>query len=178
MTFLSMGCRMSGLFVVVFSVLLISCSSTRKGDAEKDSKDQDRQQRLAPLLPGGEQVPPGHCRVRGTVVRIDSLVATPDTSNPCSRFPCRATVRVDSVLGYGAAFVHPLPLGSEIVVTFIFTLHPTAEIFPAMKESFPGLSIGSVFLADIEGTEGMAVHEKSEFSFSIYGYKVIPTNHI
>ncbi|HLA68070.1 MAG TPA: hypothetical protein VJN65_00055 [Bacteroidota bacterium] len=132
--------------LVVFSafiliLLLISCSST------KDMADQNQNSAPQPAGPG---VPPSHCRILGTVVKIEDYRST-KSDDPCSKAPCVATVRVEEVLGYGSGFSRTLHKAAEIRVHFRLTLGPTKEILPEVVPPLPGLSVGSRFQADISG---------------------------
>lgn len=151
-------------------LLVISCSSSHK-----ETKTAEPSKKEALLRASSEQrhqIPPGSCRLIATVVSIDdSLAENPD--DPCSQTPCRAVVRVDSVLGYGQGFAPPLARGNELEVTFKFTLHPTDTLFPNMTQSYPGLAVGETFLADVEALRtGMS--PKDHPNFLVYGYKKQP----
>lgn len=106
-------------------------------------------------LPGPPQqqnpLPPNTCRVRSTIVAIDTSFAGASASDPCAKFPCKATVRVDEVVGYGSAFERTLSAGQTVTVTFAYTLVPTRLAYPDMKPGLPGLEVGSSFIADVEG---------------------------
>lgn len=145
--------RLPLLLCIVYSAMLISCGPAKEGSAAQTEGKAARTETIAP----------NHCRIVGTIVSVDSTLDLSDTSNPCSRYPCRATVRVDSMLGYGMAFPHPLPSGSRIPVTFLFTLHP-------------GLSIGTQFRADVLAVEGIAQTGQNPPAFSIAGYTVVATH--
>ncbi len=96
-------------------------------------------------------LPPNTCRVRSTIVAIDTSFTGASSSDPCAKFPCEATVRIDEVLGYGSAFDRTLSAGETVTVTFAYTLAPTRLAYPDMKPGLPGLEVGSSFTADIEG---------------------------
>ncbi len=117
-----------------------------------------------------ENISPGHCRITGTIVRIDSTLDSGNKNNPCSKVPCTAVVKVDSVWGYGLGFP-PLGIGKEITIKFKFTLGPTTkELFPGMKDFYPGLKIGDSFLGDIQKELESGTAGKGNF-FTIYGYR-------
>ena len=97
-----------------------------------------------------EKISPDHCRIIGTVVKIDTLLYRQDLNSPCSKAPCMADVRIDSVLGYGSDFP-PLKLGKVIKVRFGFTLSPTTkDLFPHIVGYFPGLDVNDSFKADLQ----------------------------
>lgn len=101
----------------------------------------------------GEPIPPNHCRIVGTVVAIDQSLKSSDPQSPCSKAPCLATVRVDSILGYGSAFGNPIAVGRQVEVMFGFTLSPTKEILPQLTQAYPGLKVGSSFAANVRSDE-------------------------
>jgi hypothetical protein len=115
---------------------------------------------------------PNQCRLVGTVVAIDSTFTTADPDDPCAKAPCRATVRIETVLGYGPAFLRPLANGEEIPVTFMFTLAPTQDLVANLSRSYPGLRLGAKFLADVEAREAPAIGESGSTAFVIYGYEL------
>lgn len=96
-------------------------------------------------------LPPNACRVRSTIVAIDTVLRGVSASDPCAKFPCKATVRIDEVVGYGSAFDRTLSAGQTVTLTFAYTLAPTRLAYPDMKPELPGLEVGSSFTADIEG---------------------------
>lgn len=116
---------------------------------------------------------PGSARLRGTIVAVNRDALSADATSPCGRYPCTATVRVDSVYGYGAGFPSPMAPGEEFVATFEFTLGPTKELFPGMQESYPGLDAGSVFDADIIYMQrpGRNADPRRDGSLTVYDYR-------
>lgn len=102
----------------------------------------------------GGHVAPNHALIVGEIVEIESATFDPsDVESPCSRIPCVANVRVESVLGVGMGFPQPFVEGATHRMKFAFTLGPTVDVFPEMKPSLPGLESGSRFTADITGYE-------------------------
>ena len=159
--------------VVVFLLLMIfSCKSAYQ---TKDKQKNDNPQARESLLRASSQaltIPPKNCRIVGTIVFVDEPRSDLGADDPCSKVPCQAVVRVDSILGYGQGFVKPLGKGKEIEVLFKFTLSPTKDLFPNMEESYPGLKLGSYFLADIEGYAIPQIDSNKQARYLIYGYEV------
>jgi len=93
------------------------------------------------------------CRIVATVLSVDSSLAAGSPDDPCTKAPCRAMVRIDSVLGYGSAFPLPFTPGQVIRTRFSFTLSPTAVLLPSVKPPLPGLAAGSHFKTDVRSTE-------------------------
>ncbi len=85
----------------------------------------------------------------GTVISINKKQLSQDTNSPCSKVPCWANVKVDSILGIG----HGGPffsVGDTLKVNFVFTLSETTEeLIPNLDKRLPGLDIGEKFRANI-----------------------------
>lgn len=125
------------------SMCIVSCRSSK--DTGGEAREETTVQRPTDPGPG---VPPGHCRIVGTIVAVDP-VASGDTGDPCSRVPCTAVVKIDEIVGYGSGFTSTLGKGAEIRIRFQYTLSPSADMFPKMEPSLPGLKQGSRFQADV-----------------------------
>ena len=139
-----------GLLALAGLGTTLVCSSCSPA---KDPAAGQRDSTSAPPAPILTQtlIPPNACRVHATILAIDSSFTDGSSTDPCSRFPCRATVRIDEVLGYGSAFNSPLPPGETMSVHFTLTLAPSNLVFPDMKPELPGLAVGNAFAADVEG---------------------------
>ena len=135
--------------VCVCATFLIACGSSKTTQEDKHSGSTPTIQ-LA-----GERIPPNHCRIVGTVVAIDQSLNSSDPQSPCAKDPCSATVRVDSILGYGSAFGGPIAVGQQVQVSFGFTLSPTKEILPQLTQAYPGLKVSSSFVANVRSNEGL-----------------------
>jgi hypothetical protein len=143
----------------IFALLmfLISCSGyTDKSVRGENVDHQDKGPRVQ--MPQPAHIAPGHCRIVGTVIRIDTTLSS---TGPCAKAPCRATVIVDSILGYGSAFGNPLAVGRHIYVRFELTTAPTtSDLFPNTCVRLPGVSVGTRIRTDLEarlemgGSEG------------------------
>ena len=104
----------------------------------------------------------------GTLVSVDSTL---DGSGPCSKAPCRGTIRVDSIVGYGSAFGSPLSLNQQIEAHFTFTLAPTTKyLFPNTTLALPGLTVGEKFQADVESRKEMGIGARN-ISYDIQDYQ-------
>ena len=146
------------LYVITFMLMfIVSCSSSK--DSNKISMNSS------------PTTAPGYCRIKGTIIKIDSTLET-NNNSPCSKLPCTALVRIDSVLGYGAGF-GSINAGTEINLKFAFTLGPsTKELFPNMTDRLPGLTINSQFIADIKHNNVLNTNEsKNMKTYLVYGYK-------
>lgn len=141
--------------LLVTTMLLIGC---------KSSQQQSDIQQLPTL------VAPNHCRVMATVVGIDSTLLSRNADDACSKVPCRAYVRIDSVLGYGSSFTKPFSHGQTIVLEFRYTLYPTATLFPKMQPSYPGLNIQSRFIGDVRVLEQLNAQTSESVTYEIFSY--------
>ena len=162
------------LIVLFYCCAAVACSKANRGAApgEQTGVREETSTTNKPRAIAGPRIPPNHCRIIGSIVSIDETLISSDPSNPCSKVPCRATVRIESVLGYGSAFTDPLSRGAEIVVQFTFTLSPTKDLFPDMSREYPGLTAGSRFLSDVEALQMRERGENSSTKYVIYGYEV------
>ena len=134
------------LIATISASALESCASSRAPESTRtNAVDSSRM----PADPG-PGLAPDHCRLVATVVRIDEG-RSEGASDPCSKAPCNATIRVQQVLGYGSGFTVPLAIGNEILVHFLFTLGTTRELFPGLNPPLPGLQVGSTFEAELSG---------------------------
>lgn len=149
-------------FLIVSCFFIVSCSSSRYDKKERADVPKN------PVPLAGETIPPNTCRLVATVISIDPTLKSGNDKDPCSKAPCFATVRVDSIVGYGAAFTKPLAVGNTISVTFAFTVAPTKEIIPSLSQSYPGVAKGTTFSADVISQQGL----NDEVSYRIYEYKI------
>ncbi|HTP12598.1 MAG TPA: hypothetical protein VMM37_03185 [Bacteroidota bacterium] len=150
------------LLLIVMPALLAACAS------QSDKTVREEGQKPAMLGVQGEKIAPGRCRIVGTIISVDPTL---EATGPCAKAPCRAVVRVDSILGYGSAFGTPMPVHGHVPVRFAFTLAPTTEdVFPTMTSRLPGLSVGSSFRTDIESRAEMSP-EGNRSSYVIYTYE-------
>jgi len=157
--------QLAGGFCMAF--LILSCRSSQ--DQVKKEEAPSQTQKPADVGPG---VPPGHCRIVGTVISISTALSA-KTEDPCSKASCVASIKVDEILGYGSAFTSPLSKGKEIQVRFTFTLAPSKEMYPQMSPSLPGLVLGSRFQADLSaGDMSMSDDASKTPAFSIGLYTI------
>jgi hypothetical protein len=156
--------RIRPFLAIVVLTGLAACAS------QSDKSVRDEGQKPRPIAAQGERIAPGKCRMVGTLTSIDTTL---EATGPCSKAPCRATVRVDSVLGYGSAFGAPVAVAAQIAVHFAFTVAPTtSDLFPNMTERLPGLQVGSKFQTDIESRLEMG-STGNRPTYLIYDYKIL-----
>ena len=161
------------IITVVLITVFSACSSEsgRTSEAEQTGSVSESASRGIPGTTSAP-IPPNHSRIIGVVANIYDIAETSDLSKPCSQVPCQATIRIESVLGYGSAFGRPLAKGSEITGFFPFTLMPTHTLFPTLEKDYPGLSVGSRFLADVESRLAFQPGKGENVLYRIYGYEI------
>jgi len=155
--------------VLVSLLVLFSCKSTQQ---KKEQASADQPQKASSLKIGAHDIPPGQCRIIGTIVSIAEIQKPGNADDPCSQAPCQAVIRVDSVLGYGQGFIRPLSKSKEVPITFKFTLSPTKDLFKNMTKTYPGLEVSSKFRATVEAQQLLGT---KSFKYSISGYEIIKT---
>ena len=142
------------LIILSLSFIYMGCSTSKEEKASPQKRE--------------EKIPPGHARIVGVITKIEPVAENNNLKDPYNKVPSIAMVKVKGV-EYGAGFP-ALTINSEIKVKFQFTLAPTSkELFPNMKDSYPGLKVGQEFTALVQFTESM---DKNLPSYLIYGYKI------
>ncbi len=148
---------------------LAACGGSKEnGKAGGDLKDEMNEDMKASLAMKGGPIPPNHCRIVGTIIAVDESYRGSSEGDPCSKAPCMATVRVDSVIGYGSAFGGTVGVGSEISVKFSYTLGPSQEVFPDQSMSLPGMKMGSRFQADVQSAGEMLAGGGAKYTIGSY----------
>lgn len=151
------GLTTSQVKLIPFALLFIGCA------AGNNAATLSRQ--------AGEKVPPGHCRVIAEVVRIDSTFLENSGNGPCSKAPCTAWILVRSVIAHGSGTDQIGP-GDTLQTRFAFTLAPTSKKeFPGLNTQLPGLSVGSVFTADIQAMPPHLHTAHRGEVYMVYGYR-------
>ncbi len=158
-----MGLARMGLAPVGLAIILLACGTSKQ---EKVQGEQTAKEKLVinPPPPGPA---PGTCKIVATVETIDKTLKGTSEKDPCGKAPCMATIKIDSVLGYGSAFPTVLGLGKRLTVRFAHSLNPTKDVWPEIQPPLPGLRVGAKFEALINGASLMG---KTEPEFTIYSY--------
>ena len=134
------------------SILLFNCTSPKENKTLSDS-----------------DISPSTAKIVGTITAIEPVTDSGNLSGPCAFAPCIALVKVSSAR-YGSAFPQ-LVMGKEIRIKFLFTLEKTTkELFPNMKEEYPGLEVGDKFTAVV--AHKLSADETAPI-FQILGYEKI-----
>ena len=150
---------------VLLMVLSTGCSKESQETTKQEEQAPGRKYAQVPIsaLDPNKMVPVGACRIVGTVLSVDTTELSANGDGPCSRVPCVATVRIDSILGTGSSFARPLTVGSAVLVRFAYTLSPSKELFPRMDPPLPGLRTGTQFRALMQSSA-----EGSTYSVEMY----------
>jgi hypothetical protein len=151
--------------VLLSGMLLISCGTSKE---ERGHSDDSRVVKEHMVIHAPVPIPPNNCRVIATIESIEKTFEGANDKDPCGKAPCLATVRIDSVLGFGSAFPSSMSAGKIIRVRFALTLNSTKEILPEVLPALPGLSVGSRFEALINGSMAMG---RPDPVFTVYGYE-------
>ena len=89
------------------------------------------------------------CKITGRIIDIMEI-RDEDSGSACSKYPCMAKVNIVEVSGCGSSVPLTLIEGDTVEIRFLYTLHNTSGIYPAMKTQYPGLKKGDVFIANAE----------------------------
>jgi hypothetical protein len=108
------------------------------------------------------------CRIEGLVIS-ETTVPGDDTTSLCAKYPCRARVKINRILGCGSSVSVSLNEQDTVTINFAYTLHNTKTLFPSIKKQYPGLKTGQKFTGDAiqhqqAGTDG---------AFTVYDYEVV-----
>ncbi len=140
-------------------------ASTSNPDSQCSEQIETAKERIALSIP--PTIPPNNCRVIATVESVDKRLSGANANDPCGKAPCIAIVRIDTVIGYGAAFPKLLSAGQKLIVKFAHTLGQTKQIMPEVEPPLSGLDVGSQFEALVNGSLAMG---SSDPTFTVYGY--------
>ena len=147
-----------------------NCTHLPKNSGIKSKQDKiSTKQFLSKIT----RIPPNTCRVKATVVELDSLELIPHSTKVCEIAPCTGIIRIDSIIGYGSDFGSSLVLNDKIPVRFLFTSGPTKEVYPDSKKDLPGLSKNISFTADINSINVISVGGKRLHEYIIGEYEII-----
>ena len=147
-----------------FLVIFIITVSFFSGGCHKELTKDDN----VPKLEKPDTIPPGHAQITGSIIEIEPFQSNASSADPCSKAPCIAKVKINSIT-YGAGF--PVLSNKEVRIKFAFTLSATTkDLFPNMKETYPGLKVGDDFSAQAALQESM---NSSEPQLIVNGYSII-----
>ncbi len=101
-----------------------------------------------PQSENSRRIPPGQCRIEATIIGVDTTNAAAPSNVLCPKFPCKVVIRVDRIIGMGAAFPAVIDRGDRLPV--IVVLPPASG-----KEGGPGgtgssLKLGTIIRANLD----------------------------
>ena len=88
-----------------------NCTHLPKNSGIKSKQDKISTKQFPSKI---TRIPPNTCRVKATVVELDSLELIPHSTKVCEIAPCTGIIRIDSIIGYGSDF------GSSLVLKNLF----------------------------------------------------------
>lgn len=150
--------------IILLIFAMIACSGNKK-QAINSSKN---------IKQTHSKISPGNVKIIGEIILIDNTKLSGDKNSPCSKQPCWASVKIDSVIGSGAG----APIIGEkdtIDVKFAFTLgETTKELFPNLDKRMPGLKTRSKFEALVSKLNALgSAGSKRKDLYQIYTYKLL-----
>ncbi|MFA0963815.1 hypothetical protein AB9P05_18565 [Roseivirga sp. BDSF3-8] len=155
-----------GLFTLVFS----ACRNTETGTNIPEATIEttlDTEDMEAPDL--GEKVPPATARIMGEVVNILLPEEASDLNHTyCDSLPCRAEIRVVSLIGLGDGFDAQLDMDDTITVYFPTPALSTEELImegssDLREYTTSGLHTGDLFRADLQVNDDASSLDDSPF---------------
>lgn len=116
-------------------------------------------------------IPPSNIKVIASVISIDKTLSSGNAKDPCSKAPCNAVLKIESIIGYGSSFGGTLNVGDEIKVKFAYTTAKTTEdLLLKISDSYDGVSVKSKIETNIKKS---SVINSVIPNYTIYGYKVL-----
>jgi hypothetical protein len=104
-------------------------------------------------------------KITGKIIALDETL---ESEGPCAKAPCHAQVLILTLEKKGSLFQLP-DIKDTLRVSFAYTLAPTtAELFPGMKTSYPGLKANDRFEAKLESR---LTQNEQGVGYIIYEYK-------
>lgn len=153
--------------LIVSLIILIQCSASQTN--QKSEAGPNKIEEIETITMAQKAIPPGHCRIIGTVVQINDSLSNNDDHDPCSKAPCHTRIMINQVLGYGAGFNGDVSEQQTIPVRFAFTTAETQSLGLELKNHMPGLQEGDRFWADIEYRQVFG----GEGEYVVYFYEVL-----
>lgn len=160
------------LFILLIFGFLIYCTGSKNELVQKKpNPDQNRMKERFIRDPEKytKKVLADRCRIIGTIKEIDSTRFLDNPKAPCGKYPCYATIVIDSILGYGSGFSSKVSRGQEIEVNFKFTLISSDITAPELQLGLPGLQKNNQFIADLEA---LPIIGEGKVEYTIYRYEL------
>jgi len=111
------------------------------------------------------------CKIRATIISIDTTLFHQVSGSPCSKKPCIAIIRIDEIMKMGSMCGSVIFKGAELKVYFAFTLaETTKDLFPDLVAHYPGLQKNDTFVTSIQAKSG---NDHNSYQATIFEYKKI-----
>ena len=143
--------------LISFILLFHACKSTRAGKGPTGDTQVPAQ-----------MAPTNSCQIVAGILSVEPIEQSEDSTALCSKFPCKAWIKISRVSACGSAIGSGLQPGDSILVHFAFSLAPTSLASPAVKPAYPGLKTGDYFKAWME----MRLQPGHVLNYRIYGYQL------
>lgn len=146
--------KQNKLFIIIVgcNLLFFSCKHT-----EKSVKQEE------PVKTESSEVAASNEAI--VVAKVVSISEQRDESGPCSKAPCYAVIKIESISNKGSLF-QLNDISKPVSVNFAFSLSATEGLF-RMKTNYPGLEINDKFEAKIQSRSALG----DAFTYTIHGYK-------
>ena len=177
--------RVCSLCIFLFSCILAGCSSTKKSGNTEEPKPEESQvsqegfkeKQETAITPFKETIADARlvwgssevsgCEIIATVLEIYDQLDTVNPGSPCGQLPCSALLRIDKIIRMGQLCGPLIVPGAKLKAYFKITLSKTDDLFPDMKQHFPGLEKNDTFKATFVTTG----NPEDEYQIVISGYK-------
>lgn len=148
--------RQSKLFLIFMGCTLVffSCKNTKKSVRQEEPVKPENSAGLA-------------SNEAFVAAKVVSISEQRDESGPCSKAPCYAEIKIESISKKGSLF-QLNDISNPLSVTFAFSLSATEGLF-RMKTNYPGLKINDKFEAKIQSRPALG----DAFTYTIHDYKKI-----
>ncbi len=104
------------VYILVCIIFIIGCNINKSNISTNDkSPNNMTSEQASPSEVGG-------CKVKATILSIDTLLNKMEPSSPCAKSPCIASIKIDEIIKMGALCGPLLYKGDELKVYFDFTL--------------------------------------------------------
>ncbi len=114
------------VFYLIFLLIFGNCTHLPKNSGIKSKQEKISTKQIPSKI---TRIPPNTCRVKATVVELDSLESIPHSTKPCEIAPCTGIIRIDSIIGYGSGF------GSSLVMKNLFFIKTIPILSIQLRQS-------------------------------------------
>ena len=150
-----------------YSLLVFCCIACKNQVPSVSPKGKEKVEDSKEQQMSATQESPNSCVIEATIVKaLDP--SSPDHNDICHRYSCEAVVHIDKIIRCGSSVTITADELDQIKIHFAYTLNPTAELYPTIKPSYPGLKNGSHFSAIVE----LHIAPGDQTNYVVYGYEL------